>query len=316
MEQYTEKNKFTLWQYPLLISHLEEMAQKGWLLCKAEGNELVYDQYAPQKVHFAVTFFPAYDFLDPVPPPALERLWQFCENSGWQHVTDNASMQIFYNTLEEPVPLHTDALVQLENFDAMMKVEKVKLWKSNVIADGIFLLFIAAVFSFAAMDGALRNMLVRASPIMLLLLVKNFYTFITDGAKWFNYRQWYKKAKKTALENNRFYPPKENISLKKTDTAVTVAIMTALVLFALREGTMGTILLWCAIIFGVLGFYIMTLRIMKKDGVPAKETRTTATILVIFLVIVLIIMAPFIIMLMAESGFADGFVTMHREYPI
>lgn len=313
MEQYREKNKFTLWQYPLLISHLEEMTQKGHMLTELDGNELVYDQCQPQKVHFAVTFFPDYDFLDPVPPPALERLWEFCNENGWQHITDNASMQVFCNTAENPVPLHTDAVVQLDNFHAMMKIEKVKNWKYNVICDGLFLLFITVLFAAMAADGALKSFLTKASPVMLLLLVKHIYTFLSDGAKWLSYHLWRKKAKAVAEEQNIFYPPKENIALQKTDTAVLTAILVLLVLFAFRCGNLVWMIVWSVVIFGVMAFYILMLRTMKEDGVSAKENRTIAAVLVALLVVVLILMLPFIIMLLGESGLGVDVVTMTPE---
>jgi len=313
MEQYREKNKFTLWQYPLLISHLEEMAQKGHMLSEFDGNELVYDQCEPQKVHFAVTFFPDYDFLDPVPPPALERLWEFCDQNGWQHITDNASMQIFCSTATNPVPLHTDAVVQLDNFNAMMKIEKVKNWKSNVICNGLFLLFIVVLFACVAADGDLYSFLAKASPIMLLLLVKHFYTFLSDGAKWLSYHLWHKKAKELAAQQNVFYPPKENIALQKTDTAVLTAVLVLLILFALRCGNLVWMIVWSVVIFGIMAFYILVLRTMKADGVSAKENRTVAAVLVILLIIVLIIMLPFIIMLLGESGLGVDVVTMTPE---
>ena len=313
MEQYREKNKFTLWQYPLLISHLEEMAQKGHMLSELDGNELVYDQCEPQKVHFAVTFFPDYDFLDPVPPPALERLWEFCDQNGWQHITDNASMQIFCSTATNPVPLHTDAVVQLDNFNAMMKIEKVKNWKSNVITSGITTLFIVTVMAFAAMDGAFIQLIKRISPVMLILFAKHIYTFLADGAKWLSYHRWYKKAKELAAQQNIFYPPKENIALQKTDTAVLTAFLVLLVFFMFRSGDIVAALVWFAVIFGIMAFYILVLRTMKEDGVSAKENRTVAAVLVILLIIVLIIMLPFIIMLLGESGLGVDVVTMTPE---
>lgn len=313
MEQYREKNKFSLWQYPQLIAHFEEMAQKGYMLCEAGETELVYNICPPQKVHFAVTFFPDYDFLDPVPPPALEQLWEFCDQSGWQHITDNASMQIFYNTQPDPVPLQTDAVVQLDNFHAMMKADKVKNWKYNVIVGGITTLFIVTVMAFAAMDGAFVQFIKRVSPVMLILFAKHFYTFLSDGAKWLSYHLWHKKAKQLATQQNIFYPPKENIALQKTDTAVLTAVLVLLILFAFHCGDFVWMLVWSVVIFGVMAFYILVLRTMKADGVSAKENRTIAAVLVVLLITVLIIMLPFIIMLLGDSGLGVEVVTITPE---
>ena len=315
MEQYKEKNSFTLWQYPLLVSHLEEMAQKGLMLSECDGTELIYDRCAPQNVYFAVTFFPAYDFLDPVPPPSLERLWAFCEESGWQHITGNASMQIFYNTQPNPVPLNTDAAVQLHNFDAMMQAERVKQWKQNVIVNGCVIAFLAVFFVVVDTQFTAAQTIRRVSPVMLIILAKNFYTFLTDGAKLLNYNIWYKKAEQLACEQNIFCPPKENIALHKTDTAVFTVLLAAMLFFMVKSRELGAALFWCIPIFLIIAVYIVLARYMRKNGVSAKDNRRITAAVTVLVIILLIMALPYILMFMAENGLGESFVTITREYP-
>lgn len=315
MELYKEKNIFSLWQYPQLIVHLEEMAQKGYMLCQADSTELVYDICPPQKVHFAITFFPDYDFLDSVPPPSLERLWAFCEESGWQHITDNSAMQIFYNTQPDPVPLQTDAVVQLENFNAMMQFERVKLWRQNTIINGCLLVFLAVLFIVMDTQFTAVQTVRRVSPVMLLILARDFYTFVTDGAKLLNYNIWHKKAKQLAFDRNIFYPPKENISLKKTDTAVSAVFLTGYLFFLARGRELGAALFWSVLVFGLIAVYIALMRYMKKNGVSAEDNRKISRAVIIIIIVLLIMVLPAILMFMAENGFGEGFITVTREYP-
>ena len=315
MEQYREKNNFTLWQYPLLIAHLEQMAQKGWMLCQCDEAELVYDKCQPQQVHFAATFFPAYDFLDPVPPPSLERLWDFCEMTGWQHVTDNAVMQIFYNTQPDPMPLETDAVLQLQNFDAVMKLEKVKNWKQSVIINGFYFAFLTVIFIAISAEQSLWRVIGNASPVMVLLVVKNFYSFISDGVKLLGYKKWYKAAKKSAEENNIFLPPQSSETIEKNDIIVATIILAASLFALLQRGELGAVVFWCIPLFGIIGVYIFLMRYMKKIGVPAKDNRFISGMIALIIIILLIYMFLHIIHLMAENGIGESFISVKTVYP-
>ena len=314
MEQYKEKNKFNLWQYPLLISHLEEMAQKGWMLCQCEETELIYNKCEPQQVHFAITFFPAYDFRDPAPPPALERLWDFCEMTGWQHVTDNSAMQIFYNTQQNPTPLETDALIQLGNFDAVMKLENVKCWKQNVIINGFYFAFLTAIFVAISAEQSLWRVIGKASPVMVLLVVKNFYTFVTDGIKLLTYKKWYKQAEKSAKENNVFYPPQDSVTLNKKDIVLGTVYLAVTLLLLLQRGELGAVVFWCIPIFGIIAVYIFLMRYMKKIGVPAKDNRFISAMFILIIVMLLVFAFPYITKLLAENGMGQSFITVQTIY--
>lgn len=312
-----EKNRFGLWDYPLLVHYLENMAASGWMLCDCTETTLEFEKQPPRKVRFAVTFFPDYDFLDPQPPESLKRLWEFCEINGWINVTDNASMQIFYNGDENCTPLHTDAVVQLENFDAMMKAEKVKLWKQNVWINGIFFGILLLVFATLAEQVNLTefvDILRRGSPLALLMLARHFYIFITDGARWLGYSRWHKAARTTAQNQNIFIPPTENQVLANADTVVATAYLAAVLVIIFRKGLIGETVFWILATVVLIAVYILTSNSLKKSGLSAEENRrATFGIMMLAVVVFLIIIVPLIVLL-NDIGLMNN-VTTTAVYP-
>ena len=314
----TEKNKFTIWDYPLLIAYLEQMAADGWMLCDCTETTLEFEQQPPQQVHFAVTFFPDYDFLDPEPPENLKRLWAFCQMYGWINVTDNASMQIFYNPEPNPVPLHTDAVVQLENFNAMMENEKIKQWKQNVWVNGVFFGILLLVFAAVAQEVSLTEfagILRRGSPLALLMLARHLYILITDGTRWLNYSRWYKAARIAAENENIFMPPQENQVLANADTVMSVAYLGVALVLIFRNGLIGTVVFWVLVTVAFLAVYIITGNSLKKSGLSADENRrATFGIMMLAVVVFLIIIVPLLVLL-NNIGLLDGMITVTTTYP-
>ena len=315
MEQYREKNKFTLWQYPLLISHLEEMAQKGHMLSELDGNELVYDQCEPQKVHFAVTFFPDYDFLDPVPPPALERLWEFCDQNGWQHITDSASMQIFCNERENPVPLHTDAVVQLDNFHRMINAAKLKNWRQEAVINGGFIIFLAVVAGVFIKDTSFSELAGRVSP--LALLIASYYTYkcISAVCGLISYYCWYKKANRSARENDIFVTFSPDRVWADIDWAVSLFFLCGMIILLVKNGELGSSIVF-SIPFVILFFVIIvSAKLMKKNGVSARYSRRIIWIIAAMFILLFVMALPYIIMTISDRGLGGDMITRTIVYP-
>ena len=313
-----EKNRFDIWDYPLLVDYLEVMACDGWMLTDCTESSLEFEKQPPKNVKFAVTFFPDYDFLDPHPPESLKRLWQFCEMYGWKNVTDNSSMQIFYNENPNCTPLHTDAVVQLENFNSMMNSDKVKQWKQNVWVNGVFFAVLLLIFAILAENVNLTEfvgILRKGSPIALLMLARHFYILVTDGAKWIDYNRWYKNALCVAESENIFMPPQENQILANADTITAVAYLGAVLVVIFRERLIGTTVFWVLMTVLLCGIYLITTRKLKESGVPAQENRRATWGIMILSVIVLLIVAIPLIVFLSDIGLLKDAVTVTTSYP-
>ncbi|MBR5251424.1 MAG: DUF2812 domain-containing protein [Oscillospiraceae bacterium] len=311
----TEKNTFNLYHYPQLINHLEQQAAEGWMLCDCTETYLEYRSCTPQKVHFAVTFYPDYDFLDTEAPEKLKNLWDFCQLNGWEHITDNATMQVFCNKNENPVPLHTDAVVQMENFHAMMKAADLKQWKQETILNGVVVVFVAVLFAFVRQDGVdLREFVLRISPVMVLVLVHDIWKSVSNGAQWLRYASWHKTAKLLAHSENIFMPPKENKLLKKLDIAVAVAFVAVAIAYMFVDNNLVVAVTGFAVIFTVIICYILVAKLFRAQGVPAEENRILTTLIMVLVLAVVLHIAGGVLIWLADHGIIEPVIRVTTVY--
>ena len=112
---------FSFYDHTGIQSHLERMAEKGWMLAQPGTYLWRYRRIPPQKLRFAVTYFPNASEFDPGPTEGQEILRDYCEAAGWQYVTHWVQMQIFCTADEAAPPLETDALTQVDTIHAAMK---------------------------------------------------------------------------------------------------------------------------------------------------------------------------------------------------
>lgn len=311
----TEKNTFNLYHYPQLISHLEQQALEGWMLCDCTDTHLEYAPCPPQKVHFAVTFYPDYDFLAVKTPEKLQNLWDFCQLNGWEHITGNATMQVFCNKSENPVPLHTDAVVQMENFHDMMKAGDLKHWKQETILNGIVVVFVAVLFAFVRQDGVdLQEFVLRLSPVMILLIIHDIWKSVTNGAQWLRYAAWHKTAKMLAYSENIFMPPRENKLIKKLDIAVAVAFVSVASAYMFADNNLVVAVTGLAVIFTVIICYIFVAKLFKKQGVPAEENRILTTLIMVLVLAVVMHIAGGVLVWLGNHGIIEPVIQVTTVY--
>lgn len=96
-----------------IAAHLEAMAAKGWQLEHMTNLIWIYRRSAPQRLRYAVTYYPGGSAYDPEPNPTLAEFYELCEHEGWERVAGFAEMNIFVNRRENPTPLETDPAVEL-----------------------------------------------------------------------------------------------------------------------------------------------------------------------------------------------------------
>ena len=314
-DRMTEKNRFTLWEYPQMLQHFEYMAQNGWTLAECNEVQFVYEKSEPKTVHFAATFFPDYDYLDPNPPQNLQRLWEFCAENGWQHITDSASMQIFYSERENPTPIHTDAVVQLDNFHAMMKAEKLKGWWREAVMNGIFIAVLAVVFAVFMQDRSIADVMQKISAVSLVLSAYYVYQFVRSVCSLAAYYSWYRKAVKTAQQDDVFLTFSPNKIWSDADWVITTFFLSAFAILLFKSGNPGITLFWA--IPGIALFIIVykLTKYMRDNGVSPKENRRITGIIAAVVVVLFIMALPYIIIILADLGLLENMVTVTRTYP-
>ena len=67
-----------------IARHLERMAQKGWLIERINNYFWTYRRIEPQRLRFAVTYFPEASDFNPGPTENQQTFLEYCESAGWR----------------------------------------------------------------------------------------------------------------------------------------------------------------------------------------------------------------------------------------
>ncbi len=112
---------FSLYQWEEMARYLEEMAADGWLLDKPGNTLWRFRRVPPQKLRFEVVFFPDASGFDPGPTEGLRVMEDYSARDGWRLLAQWGQAQFFVNDREDPVPMETDPVVQVETLRKAMR---------------------------------------------------------------------------------------------------------------------------------------------------------------------------------------------------
>ena len=104
--------QFAFYDKTGIQTYLEKQAEQGWMLQKISFG-WVFRRIEPGKLHFFVTYFPGKSVFEPDGSEKQKRFREFCEHTGWKLAATNEQMQIFYNEAKDPVPIETDAVMEV-----------------------------------------------------------------------------------------------------------------------------------------------------------------------------------------------------------
>lgn len=171
--------------------HLEQMAEKGWMIDRVTAFGWVYRRIEPKKLQFSITYYPKASDFDPGPTEGQQVYHAFSAHAGWQYVCSWAQMQIFCTDQPDPVPIETDPELELETIHAAMV-------KGFLVPYGI-LLAIALVWS------AMLVHTVQHDPIGLFSSTTNLFLAVVWPLlgllciiEIVAYLRWRRRAKKAA----------------------------------------------------------------------------------------------------------------------
>lgn len=182
---------YSFYDRSAISSHLEAMAAKGWQLERMSNLTWTYRRAQPQKLHYAVTYYPSGSAFDPEPNPGLGELYELCEHAGWEYVTGFAEMNIFVNSRENPTPLETDPVVELGVIELSARRRLTRpYW---------VLLALCAAIAFLGLGGLINDPLYSLSglwgvPVGLMFLLLG----IAVAAELAGYYRWRSHARKAA----------------------------------------------------------------------------------------------------------------------
>ena len=256
---------FTFYDRTGIERKLEAQAEKGWLFEKCSAAGWIYRRIEPAKIHFSVVYFPAADPFDPHPSEKQVRFQEFCEHTGWELIASNAQMQIFCNRRENPIPIETDPVIEVENIHKSVKKTMFPAYISNLVLAVMQIGLAAQRFSWDPLSELLSLPAMLATLFWCLDVV--FWTILLGM-----YFCWFLKAKKAATDG-------QFLETKSTDAFQFVMLGTttlALICMYLSFGSWSTALVGILMVAGILaltGVMVWISNRMKQRNVSAKTNR-------------------------------------------
>ncbi len=177
---------------------LEQMAARGWMIQKAGNLFWTYTKIPPQKLRFAVTYFPGASEFDPRPSEKQLEKEELCAQDGWRLVLRWDAMQIFCTDREDAVPIDTDPVPQVDNIHRTMK-KKVLVGQVAVALLVLWSLYLQlSQLRRDPADYLSDTSRLFTIPLWLLLLLMTVWELIF-------YFRWERRAKEAA-EQGVFLP--------------------------------------------------------------------------------------------------------------
>lgn len=208
---------YSIWDHTGLESHLTRMAEQGWLLEKIGSFVWVYRRIEPKKLTFCVTYYPKASGFAPGPSEDQETFYAFCRHAGWELAASCAQLQVFVNEREDPVPIETDPLLELDTIHRTVK-------RSTLPAQGMLALL-------ALLNGGMVLSRLLRDPVETLSSASVFLSgicwvlvLLLTGSEFIAYFRWRARAKKAA-EYGEFLATNSRIKLQIACLAVTAVVL-------------------------------------------------------------------------------------------
>lgn len=198
---------FSFFNHQGICRRLEDMAAKGWLIEHIGNFSWTYRRIEPQRLKFAISYYPKASAFDPEPSEEQQIFYDFCAHTGWQLACSSAQLQIFYNAGENPRPLQTEPTLEVQSIHAAAK-------KGFIIPYILLLLM-------ALLNGGLFISSLLGDPIGLLASPTRLFSgfcflllFILCLTELACYFIWHARAQKAA-EQGEFLTPISTSFLQK-----------------------------------------------------------------------------------------------------
>lgn len=270
--------QFTFYDRTGICRLLEAQAEKGWRLDKVTNYGWRFCRIEPQQIHYAVTYFPKASAYDPGPSEQQKELIEFCAHSGWILAGTTAQMQIFYTYREDPVPIETDPMLELENIHRSAK--------KNYLPAYFMLLFLA-VFQFGLQISQLLSfpLTYLSQDSVIFNWLCELILFVMCAMEIGGYFSWYRKAK-PAAENGEFV---ETRGFRKISLFLLAVVIAALIwLLCSMSPRMATGMVVILAMLSVVYLAVFWVQgAMKRRGVATKVNRTITLLMTVVITMVI-----------------------------
>lgn len=110
------KKRFLFSAYDLkgVEAFLEEMAEKGLMFVKQNGQKFYFEECEPRKIKFYVDIFNRASVFDTRAEAVTEEYIEYCKASGWEYICTSGKLQYFYTEDEKVTPIQTDEVMRFK----------------------------------------------------------------------------------------------------------------------------------------------------------------------------------------------------------
>jgi len=262
---------FSFWDKTGMERHLERMAADGWMLEKMSALFWTYRRIEPKKIRFSLSYYASISDFEPGPTEEQQEFNEFCAHAGWKLAASSVQMQVFYNENEDPVPIETDPMLELENLHRYAKKTALKTYR---------LLLLLALLMGVTFIGSIFRDPVRflASAIDLFSGVWFVVAFVYALSELGGYSLWRRRAKAMA-EQGEFLETKGHGWLNR---AILVFMILSLALYLMSIGNTGFQVYMIAFVVNIIAVILIVQaakELMKRKGVAAGTNKTVTAVL-------------------------------------
>lgn len=299
MKHRYELPLYSFYDHTGMTTHLEEMAQRGWLLDKMGGMFWRYRKVEPQRLRFALVYFPEVTGFEPTKPEGHSRMEELCAGTGWQLAATAGKFQIYYNEDPNPVELETDPMTQVQVIHRTMKknflpsyailsvaaILQIVMQIGNLTRD-FGLQYSGAVYYFSGVSW----LMIPVWSALLLLYVLELSRYLL----------WYRRAKKRAEEGLMTPSP-----ASRWVQTLAILLLLGILLSWLGSGAMTQfVYLTLLALLAVLVISVLATKLMKRLKVSAWLNQIITMSLAVIVAVLLIM------------GMANSIISSHREPPV
>lgn len=258
-----------------IARHLERMAGKGWLIERINNYFWTYRKIEPQRLRFAVTYFPEASDFNPGPTENQQTFQEYCESAGWQFAAQWCQMQIFCSENPAAVPLETDEFSRLQNIHRCMR--------KNFLPGNIVILIMLGILLGLQLLSVPRDLLsLLAENTRLITITLLLLAILSEAGMLLGYYFWRSRSLRSVanggscVRGGRFQ--------HWLGGPVWLLVLLMLALYLCSVGAYWPVILICAaMLSGITAITLAARAIMRKKGF-AKESNIAATaVLILFL---------------------------------
>lgn len=192
MSQYCRRPAwFAFYDRVRIEQKLEQMSEKGWIIQKMGGYFWRYEKAEPKKRHVTVTYVADASEFNAAPTLGQQELEELAAQDGWELKAAWGQMQIYYHEQEDPAPMETDPVTQVETIHRAMKKNGIPGSLVNLLMSFVWI----GLFCYDLIQNPAEFL---STPFKLLLLPDALLMLLAALIEIIYTRQWYGKARKAA----------------------------------------------------------------------------------------------------------------------